>query len=445
MTARVEQANLEAEESVLGAMLLSPRAIEAASDELTAAEFYRPAHGAIFDAIVGLHARGEPVDPITLTDFLEESGELSRAGGKQRVHELVALAPAASNVSHHARIVREAATLRALGRAGQTIAQLARDRPGDTDELVARAETLLSDVTARTAAGEGFSRFGEGLDELFAEIEEAYRTGAPRMGLATGFTDLDRALLGLHPGQLVIVAARPSMGKSALVQNIAENVVDHHGKVGFYSLEMSKAELQVRALSRAAEVDSSRLRDGQVLPAEFEKLQKAIPRVKARDHGLFTDDKTTLTPVHLRTNATRLQRKHGLDLLVVDYLQLMVAGGKTEENRTAQMSSITRALKVLARDLAVPVVALSQLNRQLESREDKRPRLSDLRDSGSIEQDADVVLFVYRDDYYNTLSEEAGIAEIIVAKQRMGDRPTVKLAFVKRYTAFKNLARTEEQ
>lgn len=432
--------NLEAEENVLGAVLISPAALEAAAEELRPSDFFRPSHGIIFKTALHLHGEGSTVDRITMVDALESAGELKAAGGSARVAELAAMVPSTSNAAHHARIVKENATLRNLLQAGDAIRTLALERGGDTDELLARAESILSQAVDPTITTQ-FAPLADDLAELAAEIEEAVATGKPRWGLKTGFTDLDRSTLGLHPGQLILVAARPAMGKSALAQNIAENVADGGIHAGLVSLEMSKRELLLRSLARASGISSQKLRAGTLTPPELQRYHTAKQAVIRRRDLLHAQDATDVTPTTLRAQATRFARTHKLGVLVVDYLQLMLSGrAGSEENRSQEIGTISRSLKLLARDLNIPIIALSQLNRNLEARTEKRPVLADLRDSGSLEQDADVVLFIYRDDYYHRESESQGIAEIIVAKNRMGPTDTVKLAFNARATTFLNLA-----
>jgi replicative DNA helicase len=314
---------------------------------------------------------------------------------------------------------------------------------GEIDELIAQAEDVVTRVTAQSAPDD-FASLADGLDALTKEIEEAIESEQPRVGLLTGYRDLDDILTGLHPGQLILCAARPSMGKSALAQNIAENIADRGVSAALASLEMSLEEVQLRALARACRIPSSKLKTGQLPVSEITTLREGREKVRARAPFFFVEDSPSITIPQLRARAKRLKRQNNLGLIVIDYLQLMVGSGR-EDNRQAEIAQISRALKVLARELNLPVLALSQLNRNLESRTDKRPMLSDLRDSGALEQDADVVLFVYRDDYYNPLSESAGLAEIIVAKNRNGEtQKTVKLTFSRLYTEFRSVSQLKE-
>lgn len=427
--------NQDAEENVLGAMMLSPNAIEDAIETgLAYTDFYRESHGLIYRQIARLYDQGHPVDLITVAHSLDKAGLIQQVGGQARLAELGALVPATSNVEHWARIVKETSTLRSLISAGMEITRLGKEG-GEIDELIAQAEEMLTRVTSHSAPDD-FASVADGLDTLVAEIEEAIENETPRLGLLTGFDDLDTILTGLHPGQLLLLAARPSMGKSALAQNIAENIADRGVTAALASLEMSREEVQLRAVARAARIPSTKLKTGAIPLTDLPMLRLARDKVRARAPFFFVEDSPAVTLPQIRAKAKRLKRQNGLALLVVDYLQLLL-GSNREDNRQAEIAQISRGLKVLARELHIPILALSQLNRNLESRTEKRPMLSDLRDSGALEQDADVVLFVYRDDYYNPMSENAGIAEVIVAKNRNGaTQQTVKLTFSRLYTSF---------
>jgi replicative DNA helicase len=430
--------NLEAEESVLGAMMLTPNAIEAAAEATRASDFYRPAHGVIFDVALDLHAKGEPVDALTLADELEKRGVIEQAGGSARIHELARSVPAAGNAGHYARIVAELAGLRRLIAAGGAISKLGWDRPGELDDLIEQAEKHLTEATTLGRATD-FVSTASSVSTLADEIEAAYKEGVTRFGLRTRYLDLDKVLTGLHPGTLTLLAARPSMGKSALAVNICENVADGGDAAGIVSLEMSRAELDLRQLSRACRIDSQVLRTARMSEEEYERFRKGLLVVKGRQN-LYVDDSPTITSGTLRASARRLHRQHNAKLLVVDYLQLLVSSS-TEDSRQQEIASISRSLKLLAKELHIPIIALSQLNRNVEAREDKRPRLSDLRDSGALEQDADTVLFIYRDEYYHPDSQDQGIAEVLVAKNRMGPSGTVRLGFNTRFSTFLNLAK----
>ena len=425
-TAPVPPQNLEAEESVLGAMMLSPGAIGAVSEVLDASDFYRESHAKVYRAALALYAKGEPVDAITLVDELEERGELEGAGGRVRIHELAALVPASANAGHYARIVREMATLRGLIRAGGEISQLGWERPGDTTDLVDRAEQVVFDLSQARVTSE-FTHIEELLKDSFERITALYEAGADVTGTTSGFRDLDKLTSGFQPGNLIIVAARPSMGKSGLGLCMAANLAVREEKpVALFTLEMSKSEV------------TQRLRTGKLGADDWPRLTAACDRLAKAP--IYVDDTGSITMMEIRSKARRLKsREPNLGLIVVDYMQLMTSGS-TAENRVQEVSQISRSLKILARDLDTPILAMSQLSRAVEQRHDKRPILSDLRESGSIEQDADLVMFVYRDEYYNEESDQQGIAEVHLAKHRNGPTDTVKLSFLKRYAKFADLA-----
>jgi replicative DNA helicase len=432
--------NLDAEESVLGAMTLAPGAIAAVSEILSpdGREFYRESHAKIYRAALSLYGKGEPVDAITLVDELDERSELEDVGGKVRVHELAALVPATANAGHYARIVREAATLRGLIHAGAEIARLGWERPGDATELVDQAEQIVFELSQQRAKGE-FTHIEELLKESFERITALYESGADVTGVPSGFRDLDRITSGFQEGNLIIIAARPSMGKSGLALCIAANLaVRAATPVALFTLEMSKSEVTQRLMCSEAKVESQRLRTGKLAAEDWPRLTGACD--KLAKSPIYVDDTGSITMMEIRSKARRLKQKHpDLGLIIVDYLQLMTSG-MTAENRVQEVSQISRSLKVLARDLDVPILALSQLSRAVEQRHDKRPILSDLRESGSLEQDSDIVIFIYRDEYYNDESDQQGLAEIHIAKHRNGPTDTVKLSFLRRYAKFSDLA-----
>jgi replicative DNA helicase len=430
--------NLDAEESVLGAMMLSPGAIGAVSEILDASDFYRESHAKTYRAALALYARGEPVDAITLVDELEQRGELEDAGGRSRVHELAALVPASANAGHYARIVREMATLRGLIRAGSEIAQLGWERVGEPADLVDRAEQIVFDLSQSRVSTE-FSHIEALLKESFERITALYEAGEEITGVPTGFRDVDRLTSGFQPGNLVIVAARPSMGKSAFGLCSAANIaIRHQLPVALFTLEMSKAEVTQRLMCSEAKVESQRLRSGKLAPDDWPRLTAACDKLAKAP--IYVDDTGSITMMEIRSKARRLKSKEPtLGLIIVDYLQLMTSGASVE-NRVQEVSQISRNLKILARDLDVPILAMSQLSRAVEQRHDKRPILSDLRESGSIEQDADLVAFIYRDEYYNDDSPDQGLAEVILAKHRNGPTGIEKLSFLKRYAKFADLA-----
>ena len=439
-SAPVPPQNLEAEESVLGAMMISPGAIGAVSEIVDAGDFYRESHAKIYRAALALYAKGEPVDAITLTDELEERNELDAVGGRVRLHELAALVPATANASHYARIVHETATLRGLIRVGGEIARLGWERPGETGDLVDQAEQILYDLSQQRVTGE-WSEIESLLKESFERITLLYESGADLTGTPSGFRDLDRLTSGFQPGNLVIVAARPSMGKSALALCMAANLgVRHNIPVGLFTLEMSKAEVTQRLMCSEAKVESQRLRNGKLAQDDWPRLTAACDKLAKAP--IYVDDTGLLNMMEVRSKARRLKARHpNLGLIIVDYLQLLTPSSRREsDGRVQEVSEMSRSLKILARDLNVPIVALSQLSRAVEQRTDKRPILSDLRESGSIEQDADLVAFVYRDEYYNEDSDQQGLAEVILAKHRNGPTDSIKLSFLKRYAKFSDLA-----
>jgi replicative DNA helicase len=357
-----------------------------------------------------------------------------------RLHELAALVPAAGNAPHYARIVRETSTLRGLIRAGGEISRLGWERPGDAGDLVDQAEQIVFDLSQQRVSGE-LDRIDGLLKDSFERITTLYEAGADITGTPSGYRDLDRITSGFQPGNLIILAARPSMGKSALALCMAANIgVRHNLPVGIFSLEMSKSEVTQRLMCSEAKVESQRLRSGKLAADDWPRLTAACDKLAKAN--IYVDDTGSINMMEIRSKARRLKSRHPeLGLLIIDYLQLMSSAGNAE-NRVQEVSQISRSLKVLARDLEVPIIALSQLSRAVEQRTDKRPILSDLRESGSIEQDADLVAFIYRDEYYNDESEHQGLAEVIVAKHRNGPTDALKLSFLKRYAKFADLAAT---
>jgi replicative DNA helicase len=433
--------NLEAEESVLGAMMISSNAIAAVTEIVDASDFYRESHAKIYRAALQLYGKNEPVDAITLTNELEQRGELEEIGGRVRLHELARLVPATANAGHYAEIVSETATLRGLILAGGEIAQLGWDREGEPAELVARAEQLVFELAERRAEGE-LVLFKDTLVETFQRISHLYESGADVTGLASGFKDLDKITAGFQPANLVIIAARPSMGKSAFALEIANHVaVDLQKPCAFFSLEMSRQEVAQRLICSRGKVDAHHIRTGKLSKDDWPRLAQACGQLESAP--LYVDDTPALSLLELRARAQTLKRREpNLGLLVVDYLQLMTTGMR-DESRLQEVSAISRGLKEIAKDLDLPVVALSQLNRSPEQRHDKRPMLSDLRESGSIEQDADLVMFLYREEYYDrdeTEDSNKGIAEVIVAKHRNGPTGDFKVAFISKYAKFASLA-----
>lgn len=430
--------SLDAEESVLGAMMLSERAIASVSEIVSDTDFYRESHGRIYRAALALWAKGEPVDAITLTDELERGGELEQAGGRARIHELAAIVPASGNASHYARIVHESATLRALIRAGGDIARLGWEGVGEPVELVDQAEQIIFELGRNRDVSEA-AYLSELLKESFQRLAHLYESGEELTGISSGFRDLDKLLLGLQPATLVVVAARPSVGKSAFALALCAHaaLVDER-PVALFTLEMSRQEVVQRLIAAEAKVELQRIRSGRLTADDWSRVTLACDRLSKAP--LIVDDNSLPTALEIRAKARRLKAKHpDLALVCVDYLQLLTPGVQAE-NRVQEVAQITRSLKLLARDLELPVIALSQLSRAVEQRHDKRPLLSDLRESGTIEQDSDVVIFLYRDELVVKETEEPGVAEVIVAKHRNGPTATIRLAFLKRYARFADLA-----
>jgi replicative DNA helicase len=420
--------NLDAEESVLGAMMIAPGAIDAVTEILHVADFYRESHGRIYRAAQGLHDAGEPVDPITLTSALEQRGELEKVGGRMRLHELARLVPATANARHYAEIVHESATLRGLIRAGGEIAQLGWSREGEPAQLIDQAEQLIGELGGRDL-GDGFSPIRDGLNQTCQQLIEAGNNTDGIIGVPTGFRSLDHLTAGFQPGNLVILAARPSVGKSALALKIGWHACRHsEGSVGLVSLEMSRAEIVQRLLACCGHVDLHALRTGRLGREETARVFHHSVTTALAAAPLHIDDHAA-TVAEIKSRLRKLKRKHGLSLAIVDYLQLVAPPGRNQNRtRNDEVAEVTRALKLLAVELDVPVLALSQLNRKLEDRAEKRPQLSDLRDSGAIEQDANLVLLMHRVDEQTT--------EVMIAKNRNGPTGDVKLAFVKKEATF---------
>ncbi len=436
---RVPPHNLESEESLLGAMLLSRDAIAIAMEVCNPEDFYKTSHGHIFDAITSLFSRGEPADWVTVTEELRRRELLEAIGDPSVFVSLQANTPSIGNAEYYARIIEELALLRRLVSVAGEITELGYSVPADVSNVLDRAESLVFDVAQRRVVDSMTplqDLLGDGLDHL----QRLYDQGDSITGLATGYTDLDELLSGLQPSNLIVVGARPSMGKTAFALGLVAHAgIKLHVPTLLFSLEMSHMELTQRLLGSEARVDANRMRTGNLREADWAKVGNAISRMS--EAPIFIDDNPNLTVMDIRARARRLKSREGLGLVVVDYLQLMT-GRHGAENRQVEVSEISRGLKILARELEVPVVALSQLSRGLEQRQDKRPMLADLRESGSIEQDSDVVMFIYRDEIYNPESTESqGTAEVIVAKHRNGPTGVQRLAFIGHHTRFDNMAR----
>ena len=433
--------NLEAERSVLGAILLHNDAFNLAAELIDSGDFFRDAHRRIFDKMVKLVERRDAIDLVTLKDELNRSGELDEVGGPAYIAALVDGVPRATNVEHYAKIVKEKATLRNLIFSANKILSAAYDAEEEADLILDRAEHAIFAI-ADDKIRDGFVSLGQLAASSLEKLEQLHSKRDLITGVPTGFTDLDEMTSGLQPSDLIIVAARPSMGKTSLVLNIAQHVgTKTNMTVGLFSLEMSKDQLFMRMLTAEARIDAHRLRGGFLGERDWGRLAHAIEALSLTK--IFIDDSPSIGVLEMRAKCRRLAAEHGLHLVIVDYIQLMQGRGRFE-NRTLELASISRSLKGLAKELGVPVVALSQLSRAPESRSDHRPQLSDLRESGALEQDADVVLFIYREDQYadktSPSPEASGVAEIIVGKQRNGPTGVVKLAFIREFTRFENLA-----
>jgi replicative DNA helicase len=441
---KLQPQSIEAEQSVLGGLMISQDAWDGVAELVTAEDFYRPDHRLIFRQIRNLAEASKPVDVVTLADQLQLSGELEAAGGHAYLAELAENTPSASNIRAYAQVVRERSSLRRLIEAAQEIADSGFTPQGRSSaELIDEAERLIMQIGEQGPKAGGPRDVGSLLTETVDRIEELCNSGGDITGLSTGYLDLDRFTSGLQKSDLVIVAGRPSMGKTSFAMNLVENAVLAQGDpVLVFSMEMPAEALMMRMLSSLGRIDQTLVRTGRLDESGWEKLSQAVGKLK--NTGLLIDDTPSLTPTEVRSRARRVKREHGnIAMIMIDYLQLMQVAGASE-GRTAEISEISRSLKAIAKEFRCPVVALSQLNRSLEQRPNKRPVNSDLRESGAIEQDADVIMFIYRDEVYNPDSADKGVAEIIIGKQRNGPIGTCRLAFFGEYTRFENLARSSE-
>jgi replicative DNA helicase len=445
---KVPPHSLEAEQSVLGGLLLDNAAADKIGDILSAEDFYNDAHRSLYGAMMTLIADNKPADVVTVAEALVSVKKLDYVGGMAYLGALVENVPTAANIRRYAEIVRERAILRRLIAAGGEIADTAYNPLGrSVREILDQAETRVFEIAEHGARGQqGFQELQPLLTQVVERIEVLYKRDDPSdvTGVPTGFTDLDRMTSGLQEGDLIVIAGRPSMGKTALALNIAEHIALSSKvklPVGLFSMEMGATQLAMRLIGSVGRLDQHKIRTGQLTPDDWERLSEALGRLS--DAAIHVDETAALNALELRARARRLARQYGgkLGAIVVDYLQLMQAVAQGE-NRATEISEISRSLKALAKELKVPVVALSQLNRSLEQRPNKRPIMSDLRESGAIEQDADVILFIYRDEVYNEDTPDKGVAEIIVGKQRNGPIGTIRLAFLGQYTRFENLAQS---
>lgn len=436
---RLPPQNVEAEQAVLGAIFLEPSALTLASEVLIPEDFYRAAHQKIFNVMLKLNDEGKAVDLITVTEELAATKLLEDTGGVSYLSELAASVPTAANIEYYARIVEEKALLRRLIRTATGIAQDGYNREDEVNALLSEAEKSILEVAQRKNAG-SFHSIKDVLVRTYDNIELLNNRVGDITGIATGFAELDRMTAGFQRNDLIIVAARPSVGKTAFALNIAQNVATKTGEnVAIFSLEMGAEQLVMRMLCAEGNINAQNLRTGSLTDEDWGKLTMAMGSLS--NAGIFIDDVPGVRIGDIRSKCRRLKQEHGLGMILIDYLQLIQGNGRPGENRQQEVSEISRSLKQLARELQVPVIALSQLSRGVEQRQDKRPMMSDIRESGSIEQDADIVAFLYRDDYYDKESENKDIIEIIIAKQRNGPVGTVQLAFVKEYNKFVNLER----
>ncbi|MGW0230100.1 replicative DNA helicase [Actinopolymorpha singaporensis] len=429
--------DLAAEQCVLGSMLLSKDAIADVVEEIRGPDFYRPAHETVYEAVLDLYGRGEPADAVTVAAELQRKGELARIGGAPYLHTLIASVPSAANAGYYAAIVREKAILRRLVEAGTKITQIGYAGDGDVDDVVDRAQAEIYSVTDKRSS-EDYAVLGEIMESALDEIEAIGSRGGQMVGVPTGFTDLDALTNGLHPGQLIVVAARPGVGKSALALDFARAASVKHGLASvIFSLEMSRTEITMRLLSAEARVPLHHMRQGSMTDDDWARMARRMGEVSGAP--LYIDDSPNMTLMEIRAKCRRLRQRHDLRLIVLDYLQLMTSG-KRVESRQVEVAEFSRNLKLLAKELGVPVVALSQLNRGPEQRTDKRPMLSDLRESGSIEQDADMVILLHREDAYERESSRPGEADFIVAKHRNGPTANITVAFQGHYSRFVDMA-----
>ncbi|MGQ9499723.1 MAG: replicative DNA helicase [Dissulfurimicrobium sp.] len=437
---RLPPQNIEAEQCVLGGILIEDGAILKVIDTLSPKDFYREAHGIIYEAMLDLFERSEPQDIVTVNNLLKSKGQLDRVGGASYVAELTEVVPVASNIEYYAKIVKDKAILRRLIQASSDIATLCYEEPGEVDQIIETAEFTIFEISQEKIR-RAFYPLNRILKDSLKKIETLYENKNLITGVSSGFDELDRLTAGFQPSDLIIIAGRPSMGKTALALNIAQNAaIDNNVTVAIFSLEMSREQLALRMLCSEARVNAQNVRTGFLSEHDWPLLINAAGRLS--EASIFIDDTPAASVLEIRAKARRLKSEHGLGLVIIDYLQLMRGKGQSER-REQEISEISRSLKAMAKELNVPVIALSQLNRKVEDRPHKKPQMADLRESGAIEQDADVIIFIYRDEVYNPDKDNPnrGKAELNVAKQRNGPTGTVQLAFVSKYSTFANLSR----
>lgn len=438
---KIPPQNLEAEMAVLGSMLLDEDAISVASEILDRDYFYKENHRKIFEGVINLYSANKPVDLITLTDLLKNTGELDEVGGASFLAALANAVPTAANIGHYVSIVKEKYILRSLINNATRIVSLCYESEGNVNEVVDSAEKFIFEVSDRKSHGT-YMHLKEIVKDSIETIDRLYQKKAHVTGVATGYIDFDIKTAGLQPSDLIVIAGRPSMGKSAFALGIAEYAgVVEKVPLAIFSLEMSKEQLVQRMLCAHAKVDAHKVRTGYLATSDWPRLTAAAGKLS--EAPIFIDDSAGITVMELRAKARRLKAHHDIKMIILDYMQLMSGSSSSMENRQQEISEISRSLKALARELNVPVIAISQLSRAVESRTDHRPQLSDLRESGAIEQDADVVVLILREEYYNPTPDNQGVADVIIAKQRNGPVGTLKLSFIKEYTRFENIARIE--
>lgn len=434
---RMPPHNIEAEQAVLGAVFLEPDAFSSASEILMPEDFYRAGHQRIFETMMKLSDKGEPIDLVTVTTSLNNEKKLDEVGGVSYLSDLAGSVPTAANILYYSKIVEEKALLRRLIRTATDIVTTTYEKEDDVDDVLNEAEKNILEVSHRKNTG-SFQSIKDVLIDVYDNIERLHQHNGDVTGVPTGYRDLDRITSGFQKNDLIIIAARPSVGKTAFALNIAQNVaINTDENVAIFSLEMGAEQLVSRMLCAEGNIDSQRLRTGKLEAEDWGRLTMAMGSLS--NAGIFIDDSPGIRVSEIRSKCRRLKQEQGLGMIVIDYLQLIQGSGNSRENRQQEVSEISRSLKGLARELSVPLIALSQLSRGVESRQDKRPMMSDLRESGSIEQDADIVGFLYRDDYYDSESEKQNTIEIIISKQRNGPVGTVELAFVKEYNKFVDL------
>ena len=432
---RVPPQNVDAEMSVLGGMMLSKDAIADVIEILRSADFYRPAHASVYEVVIELFGRGEPADAVTVGAELKKKGELERIGGLPYLHTLVATVPTAANAAYYARIVREQAQLRSLVEAGTRIVQLGYTTDGaDVEGLINLAQSEVFAISEQRQTTD-YTTLEEIVPDLYEELERNANRDGGLDGVPTGFSELDSKLNGLRAGQMIIIAARPGGGKSTLAMDICRSAAVHNNMASaYFSLEMNRTELSMRLLAAESKVFLDRMIKGELETRDWQAIARTLDKISQAP--LIVDDSPNMTMGEIRAKSRRMKQQHGIQLIVIDYLQLLTSGGKAVESRQQGVSEFSRSIKLLAKELEIPIVAVAQLNRDSERRNDRRPQVADLRESGSLEQDADVVLLIHRDDMFNKDSDRRGLAEIIIGKQRSGPTGTLELEFQGQYARF---------